>query len=285
MGLWFTDSLQAAISHVDRALSAALKARQRKRKRENNFCFSFLQRAVLLCIFMLADWTTQAAVLYAQLQLPRMRVRPAPSPSRDDLKLLIENLALQTAVNLLVRMRFPETAWDKLVRARAVDFLAQFQTAQWILRRNCLRQAAPSTSDAVRVFAQKRVALGEWTGRVCCLEQSRRDERIHHNYGPHARRWGYKFRQRWNCKIQELRPASSLSSAQVRQKDGFSCKSKLCHGDGLRVLTAAKKAFLSKIFEARIVPHNRWCSKGFVVHEAQIGLQRDYYFLASVGCS
>ena len=143
--------MQAAISDVDRALSAALKARQRKRKRESNFCFSLLQRAVLLCIFILADWTTHAAVLYAQLQLRRMRVRPIPPPRRDDLKVFIENLVLQADVDLLARMTSPETARDEFVRARAVDFLAQFQTAKWILRQNFLHQITPSMSDAVCV--------------------------------------------------------------------------------------------------------------------------------------
>ena len=201
-----------------KALKAALQARWRQRKREENHQLSPLQRLIAICIFMLADWRSQPAVLFARRVLRKKRTLAGDAVTSDAMTAALETMVLASDTDLLAQLMMPRSKKHLQIHQKAVHFLVEYRLRQWICEQNLMARLPPSISEAAEMYVTLCFHLCPDHPRAARMQRALEDGAVQHSAGRYFRRWAKKFQYEWGFKLGQLRPASHLSSEDIKQK-------------------------------------------------------------------
>ncbi|CAE7498152.1 unnamed protein product [Symbiodinium natans] len=136
----------------------------------------------------------------------------------DAMTAALETMVLASDTDLLAQLMMPRSKKHLQIHQKAVHFLVEYRLRQWICEQNLMARLPPSISEAAEMYVTLCFHLCPDHPRAARMQRALEDGAVQHSAGRYFRRWAKKFQYEWGFKLGQLRPASHLSSEDIKQK-------------------------------------------------------------------
>ena len=197
---------------VSKAQNAVAACACRARKRALNFGMTFHAARIALAVYVLSDHDSSIAVSFVCKKL-RSQLDHDPA----DIVAWIETRYLDSPLDMLMTLEFPETDVEKRIHAEATKFVSAARTVKYIEHANQDVGVTPSGRQVAEEYIRQCDAVGA-VEVGAGLRRALSEVNTTSSGSRYVRKGGRKFRQTWGLGFGQLPVREPMPEEDVRDK-------------------------------------------------------------------